>query len=153
MDKLAALEAAAGYIGPLADCIPEAIMDAATSAALTLDPAGRTPDHPDYVETYDPHWLAADAVEAMAVRQLGEDQLVRFTSEGATFETSRADLFAMADRLRARSMIARASRTGLGVLEVDGSLADYTPTSHGHTGTRFDVAPNGLILPPGMDWT
>lgn len=153
MEKLEAQQMMADLIGPLADCVPDSVLEAATAAAITYDPQGRTPDQPGYVESYDPHWLAAEAVTALAVKQLGEDTITRFTSEGATFETRRADLFAMADRLRAQSALARAAGAGLGMLEVDGQLAGYTPTSHGRPAGRFDVAPNGMLVPPGMDWT
>ncbi len=151
MSEQTAITDAKTLVGEVADQISEAQWEHAASDAHLPDRAGRLPGDPDWEPTFDPAWIAANAVELLAIRGLGEDGLQRFTSEGASFELREADLFGMARQLRRRSKVARLTGSGLGAIEVDGWLADYTPTSALRGGRARRVG--GMLLPERQDWT
>lgn len=98
--------------------------------SLTFDPAGLKPGEPGYVTTYDGDWAAAEAATLLAVRGMASGGIVRFTSEGATFEKRSPDLFGLARMLRSRSPLSKLAGSMLGVIEVDGRLSDYRPTRY-----------------------
>ena len=74
--------------------------------SVTFDPAGLKPGEPGYVTTYDGDWAAAEAATLLAVRGMASGGIVRFTSEGATFEKRSPDLFGLARMLRAEDVAA-----------------------------------------------
>lgn len=153
MDRFEALAEAERLIGPaLAADLTVSDWDAALALSLLPDASGVLPGGTGYVDTYDPHWVAAEAVTALAIRTAASGTLQKFTAEGATFETAGPDLWAMAALLRARSIIGKANTAALGLLEVDGRLSTYYPTSGTRTG-GLSVLPNGNIVPAGLDWT
>ena len=150
MDKDAAIARAKKLVGDLAQQISDEHWEYAAEDAHTIDPAGKIPGQDGYTPTYDPHWLAAAAVEGLAVRTLGQGGLLSFTSEGATFAFKAPDLFGAAAMLRAKSPLSRLAARLDGVIEVDGRMSDYIPTSARNGGvTRL---PNGQLIPRRLDW-
>lgn len=116
----------------------------ALDAARTPDAQGRTPSDPDYVETIDPHWAAAEAVTGLAIRAAGEPSLSKVTVEGASFERSAPDLWRLAALLRLRSPLGQQlakAQAELGVIEIDNSVG-YIPRSHAEIGRYRDGLTN-----------
>ena len=152
MDQINAQFTAQALIGDLASGLSTELWEIAASRALTLDSAGRHPGDEGYQSSYDPHWLAAEAVSILAVQSLAGDGVREFTSEGATFKLSAPDLHRMAAELRAQSALSRLAGSKLGVIEADGRLSDYAPRS-GRGRKSLSVLPNGAVVPSALDWT
>lgn len=152
MDQINAQLAAEALIGNLAGGLSTELWEIAASRALTLDSAGRHPGDDGYQESYDPHWLAAEAVSILAVQSLAGDGVREFTSEGATFKLSAPDLHRMAAELRAQSALSRLAGGNLGVIEADGRLSDYAPRS-GRVRNSLPVLANGAVVSSDLDWT
>lgn len=132
MDRIAVIDRAKAILGAdLADQLDPDTWDALTDEAVTVDAAGRLPTDTGWEPTYEPYWLAATAVDALALRGLGESGVTRFTSEGATFELTGPSLDALAARLRARSPITALLNggTGIGFIDVPRRPLGYHPTS------------------------
>ena len=137
----------------MAGQISAELWEVAVGASRIPDKAGKLPGQPGYTPTYDPHWLAAEAVELAAVHQAAGGELQEFDSEGARFKFTPPDLHALAQHLRAKSLIGRLNRHRQAVLSVDGRLADYTPTSGRSHDTRVARLGNGALVPKELDWT
>lgn len=116
-------------LGDAANLLTEPDIDEALDRSLTWDSEGRPPSDPDYVETYDPYWAAAEAASILAVRATGKGGILKFSSEGSSFERTAPDFWAMARALRARSPMGAEYGTGIGAITVNGRLAHYRPTS------------------------
>ena len=151
MDQINAQLTAEALIGDMAGGLSTELWEIAASRALTLDSAGRHPGDEGYQPSYDPHWLAAEAVSILAVQSLAGDGVREFTSEGATFKLSAPDLHRMAAELRAQSALSRLAGK-LGVIEADGRLSDYAPRS-GRARKSLSVLPNGAVVSSVLDWT
>lgn len=152
MNQIDAQLTAEALIGNLAGSLTSEVWSIAADRSLTLDSAGRRPGDDGYQESYDPHWLAAEAVSILAVQSLAGDGVREFTSEGATFKLSTPDLHRMAAELRAQSALSRLAGSKLGVIEADGRLSDYAPRS-GRGRKPLSVLPNGAVIPSALDWT
>lgn len=133
MDRgLARLEAESILGDALATQVTNDDWERALDAAVTVDPDGHLPGDDDWQPSYEPHWAAAEAVEALALRSLGTGgQVAKFTSEGASFEMTPPSLHALAARLRAKSPISTLTNdaSGIGWVDVDRSPLGYQPTS------------------------
>lgn len=153
MDRIEAQIAAEGILGEaLATQIDVETWERALDASVTVDPGGRLPGHEDWEPTYDPYWVGAEGLTALAIRAAAAGGgLRKFTAEGASFETDAPDLWGVAATLRARSAIGKARAVALGLLEVDGRLSHYQPASGGRP--DLSVLPNGAIMPAHLDWT
>lgn len=103
-------------LGDAASLLTSADEEAALDSARVPDPMGRTPDADGYIETIDPWLAAADAADVLAIRALGSQGMLGFTSEGATFQWKAADFSAMASALRSK---AAGRGVGLSVISVD----------------------------------
>ena len=154
MNRTEALMEAQRLVGPdLAAQVGAEDWEAALSASLVPDADGRLPGTDGYVDSFDPHWAAAEALTVVAVRAIGAGGgITKFTAEGASFETAAPDLWAAIRLLRARSIIGKANAVTLGRLEVDGRLSAYYPTS-GSRSEGLSVLSNGAIVPADMDWS
>lgn len=153
MDRIEARIEAERLVGPaIAAQLTEEDWDAALDLALMPDSSGALPGDTGYDETVDPYWAAAEAMTALAIRTTAAGGgLRKFSAEGASFEVDAPDLWGMAAALRARSTISKAQASALGILEVDGRLSHYQPTSGGRP--DVSVLPNGAIAPAHLDWT
>ena len=132
MDRVAVIDRAQQIIGAdLAGQLDFDIWDVLADEAVTVDAAGRLPTDIGWEPTYEPYWLAAAAVDALALRGLGEPGVARFTSEGATFELTGPNLDALAARLRDRSPISALINggSGIGHIDVPRRPIGYQPTS------------------------
>lgn len=131
MDRTEAIDRAQTILGAdLANQLTPEDWDMAAESAVTIDTDGRLPGDPDWVPTYEPYWLAAVAVDMLAIRGLGEAGIKRFTSEGSTFELTGPNLDGLAARLRARSPLsALIGGAGVGFIDVPRQDIGYRPTS------------------------
>ena len=106
--------------------------DDALAQSVMLDTAGRAPSDTGWNPTYCPYWAAAEALGTLTVRAAttGGD-ILKFTSEGATFEMTVPDMRTAADLLRAKSPILRYAirPPALGSIDVDQHPVGYVPTS------------------------
>ena len=154
MDRTEALMEAQRLVGPdLAARVSVEDWEAALSASLVPDADGHLPGTDGYVDSFDPHWAAAEALTVVAVRAIGAGGgITKFTAEGASFETAAPDLWAAIRLLRARSIIGKANTAALGRLEVDDRLSAYYPTSGSRT-EGLSVLSNGAIIPAELDWS
>lgn len=112
--------------------LTDADLDAALTAARIVDSEGRTPSDPDYVETFDLYYAAAECMliryRKTAMKGRG---ITRFTSEGATFEKDDSvDWLALARWWRTQSPLTPDSG-GVGVIEVD-EHSTFVPRSAGY---------------------
>ena len=103
-------------LGDAASLLTSADEDAALDSGRVPDSTGRAPGEVGYVETIDPWLAAADAADVLAIRALGSQGMLGFTSEGATFQWKAADFSAMASALRSK---AAGRGVGLSVISVD----------------------------------
>lgn len=103
-------------LGDAASLLATADEDAALDSGRVPDSMGRAPDADGYVETIDPWLAAAEAADVLAIRALGSQGMLSFTSEGATFQWKAADFSAMASALRGK---ASGRGVGLSVISVD----------------------------------
>lgn len=118
-------------------------LDTALDRARTPDVSGHAPTDLGWLPSYDPYWAAAEAVTMLATRTLGNQEVTRFTAEGATFDLTPPRLWELAAQLRSQSSIASYAETGpLGVIEIDTSTG-YTPRSGGWPRTTR----------PDLDWS
>lgn len=154
MNRTEARLEAQRLVGPdLAAQVGAEDWEAALSASLVPDADGHLPGTDGYVDSFDPQWAAAEALTVVAVRAIGAGGgIVKFTAEGASFETAAPDLWAAIRLLRARSVIGKANTAALGMIEVEGRLSGYTPTSGRRSGD-ISVLPNGAIVPSDLDWS
>ena len=94
--------------------------------AVTWDSEGRGPRDPEWVPTYDSHWLAALAAQQLARWSAGSDTTLKLSVDGDSRETRPADWLKVADSLFESSALYRQ-----GDLFVAGGLTSYIPTSIG----------------------
>ena len=129
MDKAPAIAEAKRLLGATAAHWTEADWKATAAQSITVDPAGRLPDRDDWYPTYEPYWLAALAVEALALRADLAGGLEQFSSEGATFRLRTADLRAAARALFAKSPLSPLRGSGIGYIDIDSHGSRYVPRS------------------------
>ncbi len=153
MDQETAITEAKQLVGDeIAEQLDAKDWEGVAARAVTFDEARNRPGHPDWVPSYDPYWLAAEAVTRLAIRTVGTGgALEGFTSEGSTFKFSTGNLWAMASALRGMSPLSKLSG-GLGVIQVDGTLSDYANTA-GTSVRRAALLPGGQLVPGELDWT
>jgi len=111
-------------------------IDYALDQSLTWDEDGRAPGSIGYIDTYDPYWAAAEAASLLAGRAMAAGGVLEFTSENSTFKRSAPDFMSLARWLRSQSPMSPEYGTGLGLIEVDGRLSYYRPTSDRLRGGR-----------------
>lgn len=153
MDQLEATTEAKRLVGDaVALQVSDTDWEAAAVKAVTVDASGRHPHHPDWDPTFDPYWVAAEAVTTLAIRAIGAGgQLSEFESEGSRFKFTTANLWAMAAAFRNQSPLSRMG-TQLATISVDGRLSGYTPTS-GAAVSGLSVLSGGQIVPDDIDWS
>lgn len=134
MDRTEAQTAAEGILGALATQTDADTWERALDASVTVDPAGRLPDHEDWEPTFEPYWAAAEVAEALSLHAMGAGGVAEFTSEGATFKMAQPQLAALAQRLRGKSPLSALTGSGIGWVDVERS-----PLGYGHRS--------------GQDWT
>lgn len=118
MDRVTALSAAESMVGEMLPSDTPAV-DALLARSVIPDQAGRWPGQTGWTPSYDPNWLAAEAVQVHFIKSMADGTVTRWTSEGTTMESTPADLAGMVAALRARSIIATQSPATLGVLDVE----------------------------------
>lgn len=130
MDHTATADEVRRILGPIADQLTQADIDAAVNQAVTIDAAGLLPSDDGWTASYDPYWAAAEAVESLTLRTAGGG-VHRFTSEGSTFEYTPANYADLAARLRAKSPLSVLIGSGIGYVDVTREGVDFFPTSDG----------------------
>ena len=125
-------------LGDAASLLTDGDFEAALTAALVPDSAGRAPGADGYEETVDGWLAAAEAADLLAIRALGQSgRLEAFNSEGASFQWKAADFSAMAAAIRAK-MAGRSS--GMSVISVDtGRPGEYGVGGDGYWTWDGDV--------------
>ena len=119
MDRAKAIEAARALAGTMFPPDTEtAALDALLARSVVPDMVGRWPADPNWTPSYDPDWLAAEAVNVHLIRSMSDGVVTRWTSEGTTFESTPADLMGMVSALRARSIIASWADGSLSYIDV-----------------------------------
>ena len=129
MDKAAAIAEAKRLLGVTAAQSTEDDWEAAAAQSITVDAEGRLPDRDDWYPTYEPYWLAALAVEALALRADLAGGLEQFSSEGASFQFRTADLRAAARALFTKSPLSPLAGSQLSYMDVDSHGSRYVPRS------------------------
>ena len=130
MDAQQAIAAATALLGPAAaPYLSDSLWSWATllPEAVTLDASGRLPSQPEYVPTYDAHWLAGQAAIQIDRWQAATPRTTKLSVDGDSIEKAAAQWSAVAASLMAKSPIA-AIAVGGGML-VPLEVYDYTPTS------------------------
>ena len=135
MDATAAMIAATNALGALSESVTADDWKAALSASVIPDTANRWPNTDGWVASHDAWWLAAEAVNALALRAMGTGVVTKWQSEGTTVESTPADLFAMARAFRAKSTVPQSAElfTAVAVL---GDATGYDPRSQAWAGER-----------------
>ena len=131
MDAQQAIAAATALLGPAAaPYLSDSLWSWATllPEAVTLDASGRLPSQPEYVPTYDAHWLAGQAAAQIDRWQAATPRTTKLSVDGDSIEKAAAQWGDVAARLMALSPISAISVGGGGML-VPLEVYDYTPTS------------------------
>ena len=138
MDREQARTEMVRVLGDAASLLTDGDFEAALTAALVPDSAGRAPGADGYEETVDGWLAAAEAADLLAIRALGQSgRLEAFNSEGASFRWKAADFSAMAAAIRAK-MAGRSS--GMSVISVDtGRPGEYGVGGDGYWTWDGDV--------------
>ena len=125
-------------LGDAASLLTDGDFEAALTAALVPDSAGRAPGADGYEETVDGWLAAAEAADLLAIRALGQSgRLEAFNSEGASFQWKAADFSAMAAAIRAK-MSGRSA--GMSVISIDtGRPGEYGVGGDGYWTWDGDV--------------
>ena len=125
-------------LGDAASLLSDGDFEAALTAALVPDSAGRAPGADGYEETVDGWLAAAEAADLLAIRALGQSgRLEAFNSEGASFQWKAADFSAMAAAIRAK-MSGRSA--GMSVISIDtGRPGEYGVGGDGYWTWDGDV--------------
>lgn len=125
-------------LGDAASLLTDGDFEAALTAALVPDSAGRVPGADGYEETVDGWLAAAEAADLLAIRALGQSgRLEAFNSEGASFQWKAADFSAMAAAIRAK-MSGRSA--GMSVISIDtGRPGEYGVGGDGYWTWDGDV--------------
>ena len=136
MDFEQAKTEAVGLVGStVASLLTDDDWERAAARSKTFDDEGRIPGQIGYVDSYDPAWMAADAVYLHAIQQYSQDRTKRLTtSDGDTIEVVLGDLYTLARELRRRSplyALAQAGSAGLVEIRIPSALSHFKPTSHG----------------------
>lgn len=85
-------------------------LDIALTVSRLPDSEGRPPSDPAYVEeNWDLNYAAAECFEMKYAKQAGAGLVTKFTSEGASFETTPPDFLALADFWRDKSSVGDSS--------------------------------------------
>ena len=130
MDAQQAIAAATALLGPAAAPFlgdPLWSWEALLPEAVTLDASGRLPSQPEYVPTYDAHWLAGQAAAQIDRWQAATPRTTKLSVDGDSIEKAAAQWSAVAASLMSKSPIS-AIAVGGGML-VPLEVYDYTPTS------------------------
>ena len=130
MDAQQAIAAATALLGPAAaPYLSDSLWSWATllPEAVTLDASGRLPSQPEYVPTYDAHWLAGQAAIQIDRWQAATPRTTKLSVDGDSIEKAAAQWGDVAASLMAKSPIS-AIAVGGGML-VPLEVYDYTPTS------------------------
>lgn len=106
MDRAATITTVGGILGTFAEAVPDATWDQVLARSVLPDDAGRWPGTTGYVNNYDPDWAAAELVAVKLLQAMTTDTLVEWSSEGSRFKSTPAELSALEQQLRRRSIIA-----------------------------------------------
>ena len=138
MDREQARAEMVRVLGDAASLLSDGDFEAALTAALVPDSAGRAPGADGYEETVDGWLAAAEAADLLAIRALGQSgRLEAFNSEGASFQWKAADFSAMAAAIRAK-MSGRSA--GMSVISIDtGRPGEYGVGGDGYWTWDGDV--------------
>ena len=138
MDREQARAEMVRVLGDAASLLTDGDFEAALTAALVPDSAGRAPGEVGYVETFGGWAAAAEAADLLAIRALGQSgRLEAFSSEGASFQWKAADFSAMAAAIRAK-MSGRSA--GMSVISIDtGRPGEYGVGGDGYWTWDGDV--------------
>ena len=138
MDREQARAEMVRVLGDAASLLTDGDFEAALTAALVPDSAGRAPGADGYEETVDGWLAAAEAADLLAIRALGQSgRLEAFNSEGASFQWKAADFSAMAAAIRAK-MSGRSA--GMSVISIDtGRPGEYGVGGDGYWTWDGDV--------------
>ena len=138
MDREQARTEMVRVLGDAASLLTDGDFEAALTAALVPDSAGRAPGADGYEETVDGWLAAAEAADLLAIRALGQSgRLEAFNSEGASFQWKAADFSAMAAAIRAK-MAGRSA--GMSVISIDtGRPGEYGVGGDGYWTWDGDV--------------
>jgi hypothetical protein len=90
--------------------LTDAELDIALTASRLPDNAGRPPSDPAFVEeNWDLNYAAAECFEMKYAKQAGAGTVTKFSSEGASFETTPPDFLALAEFWRDKSTVGDSS--------------------------------------------
>ena len=131
MDAQQAIAAATALLGPAAAPFlgdPLWSWEALLPEAVTIDSTGKLPSQPEYVPTYDAHWLAGQAAIQIDRWQAATPRTTKLSVDGDSIEKAAAQWSAVAAQLMARSPIAAIAAGGGGRL-VPLEVYDFRPTS------------------------
>ena len=131
MDAQQAIAAATALLGPAATpFLSDPLWSWATllPEAVTIDSAGKLPNQPGYVPTYDAHWLAGQAAIQIDRWQAATPRTTKLSVDGDSIEKAAAQWGDVAAQLMARSPISAIAVGGGGTL-VPLEVYGYTPTS------------------------
>ena len=131
MDRAATITAVGGILGVFAEDVPDATWDQVLARSALPDDAGRWPGTTGYVDNYDPDWAAAELVAVKLLQTMTTDTLVEWSSEGSRFKSTPAELSALEQQLRDRSIIAVYLPNTLERLDLPRAGTGYDPRSGG----------------------
>ena len=137
MDRADTIAAVRGMLGTFAEDVPDETWDVVLARSVIPDTAGRWPGSAGYVDSYDPDWAAAELVSIRIDQTMTAETVTEWSSEGTRFRSTPAELVALEQRLRDRSVIMRCQPADvLGRITVPGNTVNYGPRSGGWPDTE-----------------
>lgn len=131
MNKADTIDQAKLLVGPtVASLVSDPVWEYGVARSVTFDEEGRAPGAPAYVESYDAAWLAADAVDLLALQMAAEDRTTKLSVNGDSIEVKLGDLPQLALGLRRQSPLFSLMLTQgaqLMELKMASGLAEFTP--------------------------
>ena len=132
MDRADTITAVGGILGDtFTEGTTDATWDQVLARSVLPDDAGRWPGSSGYVDNYDPDWAAAELVAVRLLQAMTTDTLVEWSSEGSRFKSTPAELSALEQQLRGRSIIATYLPNTLERLDLPRAGTGYDPRSGG----------------------
>ena len=131
MDEQQAIAAATALLGPAAAPFlgdPLWSWEALLPEAVTIDSTGKLPNQPEYVPTYDAHWLAGQAAIQIDRWQAATPRTTKLSVDGDSIEKAAAQWGDVSASLMAKSPISAIAAGGGGML-VPLEVYDFKPTS------------------------
>lgn len=137
MDRAATIAAIGGMLGTFAENVPDETWDVVLARSVVPDTAGRWPGSAGYMDSYDPDWAAAELVSIRIDQTMTSETVTEWSSEGTRFRSTPAELVALEQRLRDRSVIARCQPADvLGRIVVPSTRINYGTRSGGWPDTE-----------------